>query len=51
MSNRKWFEIEIYNAITQQWEYVARIKSKGLAYRTFEMLEKVYGDGKVRYKN
>lgn len=50
MAKRVWYELEIYDTITDKWEVVIRAKSKGLANMAYGMLVKLYGEQHVRSK-
>ena len=42
MAKKLWYEIKFFNDITQKWELVAKVKSKGLAFQTADLYSKIY---------
>ena len=52
MSMKIWFEIILINTKTGDIEKIARVKSKGLAFRLYKEVENIYRntDFKVKMK-
>ena len=52
MSMKIWFEIILINTKTVDIEKIARVKSKGLAFRLYKEVENIYRntDFKVKMK-
>lgn len=51
MTKKVWFELAIYNKLTNEWELVVRVKSQGLANYSYYMLVGLYGEKNVRCIN
>ena len=51
MSMKIWFEIILINTKTGNMEKIARVKSKGLAFRLYKEVQNIYStDFKVKMK-